>query len=317
MFDQPVFKILARNDTGAAQGHQGGMVIPRDLEDYMPLLTGSTDVHAPTLDQVIEAELYLDGSYKGTVLTRYQYQTWGGMRRAERRLTGNLGPIRNFAGRDDILLIERDLDDPSHYRLSIETKTSSIYPQVLAMAKGRRWGPLNASLPPFGNRDVGIALSEIESKEMGPPVLVSDQRATSISIIKRKVRDVAFRKRLVAIYGSSCAISHRSVQAPSGSSGLDAAHIIPVEAGGTDDPRNGLLLSKDVHWALDNALLYIDSDRRVAIPGVVKAIPSNEFLRSLTGLALRDPSPIALRASDEALHWHRVAVLERPAVGNY
>ena len=35
-WDFPIFKILANNDTGAAAGHQGGVVIPKDLRVYFP-----------------------------------------------------------------------------------------------------------------------------------------------------------------------------------------------------------------------------------------------------------------------------------------
>jgi hypothetical protein len=35
-YDKPVFKILARNDTGQTGGHQGGLVIPKSLVKYFP-----------------------------------------------------------------------------------------------------------------------------------------------------------------------------------------------------------------------------------------------------------------------------------------
>ena len=38
MFDTPVYKILASNDTGASPGHQGGKQIPNDIEEF-PTLT--------------------------------------------------------------------------------------------------------------------------------------------------------------------------------------------------------------------------------------------------------------------------------------
>jgi len=315
IFDQPVFKILSLNDTGAAVGHQGGMVIPKGLEDYMPSLSGVVNALSPTIDQQIEAELFLNGEYVGTVATRYQYQTWGGARSPERRLTGNLGAIRNYAAENDILLIERSLDDLLHYRLSVETKSSTIYKQLLALANGRRWGVVETGVPPAGNRAIERTLADIEHAEDDLPTLISDDRATIISMVERKVRDVAFRRRLVDIYNSRCAVSGISIQKPSGGTGLDAAHIIPVEAGGTDDPRNGLLLSKDVHWAFDNGLVHIGADRRVVVPELVRAVPSNDFLRTLNGLSLTNPSPTSLRAADEALEWHRNAAMEKLEAG--
>jgi putative restriction endonuclease len=38
-FDAPLFNVLAHNDTGQAVGHQGGIVIPKDLDPYFPQLS--------------------------------------------------------------------------------------------------------------------------------------------------------------------------------------------------------------------------------------------------------------------------------------
>ena len=41
-WDAPFFKLLANNDTGAASGHQGGVVIPKELRPYFPSLNPKT-----------------------------------------------------------------------------------------------------------------------------------------------------------------------------------------------------------------------------------------------------------------------------------
>ncbi len=41
---------------------------------------------------------------------------------------------------------------------------------------------------------------------------------------------------------------------------LDGAHVIPVEKGGSDDVRNGLLLSASLHRAFDANLWAINPD---------------------------------------------------------
>lgn len=117
-FDQPLYKVLAPNDTGSAPGHKSGFVVPRDLKDYFPPLPQAVSAGdlAPGFD--VTASLFDGGTYLGDVRTRYQLQTWGGTRR-ERRMTGNLGAILNLAPGNDILLIERGISDPSHYRLTL------------------------------------------------------------------------------------------------------------------------------------------------------------------------------------------------------
>lgn len=105
-WDMPFFKKLPKNDTGDAPGHQGGLVVPKDLRIYFPKLIGDTTSDRPTIDHNIKALLY-DGTKKvGCVGTRYQFQTWGGTRSPESRLTGNLGTIRNLAKADDIMVIQ-------------------------------------------------------------------------------------------------------------------------------------------------------------------------------------------------------------------
>lgn len=313
MFDSPVFKVLSKNDTGSARGHQGGMVIPKDLEEYFPPLRGRVTAISPTVEQLIEADLFLNGVFKGSVTTRYQFQTWGGVRSPERRITSNLGAIRNYADEDDILLFQRSLEDPLRFRISLITRASPEYPELVALTDSRRWGVLTGSLQPVANEAVDGRTRVLRAAESQKAVLFSERKA-SISSVERKVRNVAFRSRLIEIYEGRCAISGRSLQKPTGGSGLDAAHIIPVEAGGSDDPRNGLLLSKDVHWAFDSGLIYIGASRETVIPDIVRNIPSNQFLRSLAGVKLADPDPAALRPDTAALEWHRRASIEKLSV---
>ena len=116
-FDRPLFKELAHNDAGRAAGHQGGIVIPKELEDFFPQLSARVTVAAPTNDEQIRAELFVGDEYLSTTSTRYQFQTWGATRPPERRLTGNLSVLRNVAVAGDYLTIERNLADRSLYRL--------------------------------------------------------------------------------------------------------------------------------------------------------------------------------------------------------
>lgn len=313
MFDSPVFKVLSRNDTGAASGHQGGLVIPKELEEYFPPLKGRITPASPTVEQLIEAELLLDGVYKGSVTTRYQFQTWGGARSPERRLTSSLGSIRNYADKDDILLFQRSLEDPLKFRMSLITRASPEYPELIELIGSSRWGVLRPEFRPVENDAVAGRVRALKAAETKQVELFLDRKA-AISTVERKVRNVAFRHRLVEIYEGRCAVSGRSLQKPTGGSGLDAAHIIPVEAGGSDDPRNGILLSKDVHWAFDSGLVYIGPDRVTVVPEAVRSIPSNQFLRSLAGIKLADPNPDTLRPDMAAIEWHRRYAIEKLAV---
>src|SRR5438067_2316226 len=57
-WDKPFFKSLANNDTTAAPGHQGGLVVPKDLRRFFPGLLGRISASTPTLDRRILTDLY-------------------------------------------------------------------------------------------------------------------------------------------------------------------------------------------------------------------------------------------------------------------
>lgn len=139
-YDKPVFKMLAHNDTGGAVGHQGGVLIPKYLESYFPKLSSQVTPSKPTVSATLSAELFNGSTALAQVDTRYQYQTWGATRSPERRVTGNLGPLRSLAKADDILLMERSLVSPNTFRLTLIRKGTPRYGTIVASAPGRRWG---------------------------------------------------------------------------------------------------------------------------------------------------------------------------------
>jgi putative restriction endonuclease len=140
LYAKPAYKMLAHNDTGRAIGHQGGPLVPKNIESYFPALKGKTSAANPTLSKFIQAEL-LDGNVShGIVETRYQYQTWRAARSPERRITGNLQPLLGNARRDDILLMERDLNDPFKYRLTLLRKGTTEHTAIVAKVGRKRWG---------------------------------------------------------------------------------------------------------------------------------------------------------------------------------
>lgn len=305
MLDEPVFKILAHNDTGAARGHQGGMVIPADLEDYFPDITGTINSGQPTADVPVRADLVVDGKLLATVTTRYQYQTWGATRRKERRLTANLGPLRNAASAGDILLFQRHLDDTSRMVLTLIKKGDAEFLQLQKMTNGKNWGTLTDAPRPASNRDIRSAEDQINLIANGPFSAFATDRRTITSTGLRKARDAAFRKRLLQIHDGACAVSRISIRTPSGALNVDAAHIVPVEAGGSDDPRNGLLLSKDLHWAFDKGLFHVNVGYQVVVPAAVLQTHNNAFLAGFNGRKLSLPPDTRLHPKQEALEWHR------------
>lgn len=307
MLDTSVFKKLAHNDTGQARGHQGGIVVPKAIAQFFPPLPTTTTVANPTVDATLIADLFVDGRRVDTVETRYQHQTWGGTRPPERRLTDNLGALRNEATKDDILLFTKDLDDNGYIQLHLVRQGTAEYLLLNAKVGSERWGPLDVNNPPVTVEQIFEAEDYIEREAATPPSAFDNERGTIEVSAVRKARDRAFRGKVLEQYDYRCAFTGRKFMSPIGRMvlGLDAAHVIPVSENGSDHPANGLPLTKDLHWAFDRGLIGVNTDRTIFVPASVYSIPGNEFLRDMHGQPIREAKEPKLRVMEEALDWHR------------
>lgn len=137
-----VYKILAQNDTSNAKGHQGGPLIPKAIAWYFPTLPATTTALSPTVDVPLSVELWLGATAIGSANTRYQHQTWGAKRSVERRITGELVPLLQYANKNDLLVIERDSVVATQYRLTLHKAGTAAHTSAIAKYPGRRWGAL-------------------------------------------------------------------------------------------------------------------------------------------------------------------------------
>lgn len=85
------------------------------------------------------------------------------------------------------------------------------------------------------------------------PFVATSSRRRKKADVERLERDPKFKFEVLRRFGGRCALSNIGVPAM-----LDAAHVIPVEDGGPDDERNGLLLSAGLHRAYDAGLWAIE-----------------------------------------------------------
>ncbi len=165
-WDEPFYKLLARNDTSDAPGHQGGLVLPKTLRQYFPNLTGVITKQTPTIDHDITAVLFSGSTFLGTVNTRYQYQTWKGTRSPESRITGSLGILRDIAHEDDLLIIQRSLEKLDLYKFTLVGKETKEYKRCKKMIKNR-WGLLSNESP-VTHEELLETISELREKESTP-----------------------------------------------------------------------------------------------------------------------------------------------------
>jgi predicted restriction endonuclease len=182
---------------------------------------------------------------------------------------------------------------------------------AVCLAKAVGSGVLDLQQQPVSVDDTADAERYINDQLAGPPTAFGPPRALTETTTVRKARDRAFRAALLSEYGSLCAFTDRGYTSPVPPRivGLDAAHIVPVEASGSDHPANGLLLAKDIHWAFDRGLIGVSENREIIVPDPVRNQNGNEFLGGLHGKPIREARSPHLRVLEEALAWHRNEVL--------
>lgn len=85
-----------------------------------------------------------------------------------------------------------------------------------------------------------------------PEAEVHERQRAAVS---RLVRDRGFRLRVLSAYGWRCAVTGWSAPPSLAHGLLEAAHLIPVAAGGSDSVRNGLALTATIHRLFDAGAL--------------------------------------------------------------
>jgi predicted restriction endonuclease len=131
------------------------------------------------------------------------------------------------------------------------------------------------------------------------------QEDRAIYRVSRQKREAAFREIVLSNYGFTCAVTGlrfrhgRTIEA-------EAAHIIGKDVLGTDDPRNGLALSRTAHWAFDRGLVTISDQYELIVHRQAKAADHALFpILEAAGNFILLPSESVYRPHPEALEWHR------------
>ncbi len=307
-FDIAFFKKLSNNDTGSSLGHQGGIVVPVDLTRFLPRLSRRPD--SPTADCLLSVELRNEGNTLGNVETRYQMQTWGGERRPEYRITGNLSPLRSIAKGGDLLVFERVAGSLEQFRLTLIPQESNRYAQVLRFASAdRRWDrlPLLSAngLDLYGNEGAScidvLAERDALRREAEKPFELFEKRRRRINLNRTIARSAAFSQEVRHCYEYTCAVS-RVCLTDAREYEVEAAHIIPVGSNGPDDIRNGIALCRTMHWAFDRGLITISADRKVKLSSLAQREPCCGYLAQFDSMEVLHT---AVMPAEEALAWHR------------
>ena len=127
------------------------------------------------------------------------------------------------------------------------------------------------------------------------------------------VRSPAFRRVVTQIYDYRCAATGVRLLLPSGEAMVEAAHIHPFSETGDDDPRNGLALTPNIHWAMDKNLIAPGPDRLWHVSKVLdRRIPDFQTLTNLEGMPLFLPAELRFAPKEESLVWRFRRLRQRP-----
>jgi putative restriction endonuclease len=304
-WDAPFFKRLAHNDTGQAAGHQGGMVLPKDLRQFLPALDeAATSLEAPTTDRYLRAEMFVGAKHLTDSVLRYQLQTWGGTRSAESRITDGFGPLRNQAREGDLLIFQRRADALDRLRLILVKKGTPEFAEAEVWTVGRKWGPLFTAVSPVTVTQITQAKVELAALAEKPFELVRPAIPRLETTQSRIARSAVFRERVRLEYVKRCCVSGIVIASPTGLYEAESAHVVPISEGGSDDIRNGIALAQTLHWAFDRGLIGILPSRKVHIPRAVKRMEENAFLKQFEGKPIAEATSSDLRVHRDALAWH-------------
>jgi len=312
-WDFPFFKGLSPNDAGDTRSHQAGFVIPMLLREWFPGLHGTPTAANPTISAEISATLYEGATYLGRATTTYRYQTWGGTRSPESRLTGGLALLKALARGGDFVVFQRRIDDISRFRLILVRDGTPDHTEITALVVNpmEAWGALypEPERQPLANTIFRAATAEQNTREAAAFQLFDMTAIRTETRHNRPARSTAFKTAIRALYGSDCCVCGFAVVHPNGrKSEMEAAHVVPRSRQGSDDSRNGLGLCRRHHWAFDQGLFGVDDHSEIIAPASVLAIPVNDaLLTPLVGQRIWQPP--ATPVAPEALRWHRDHVL--------
>jgi len=121
-------------------------------------------------------------------------------------------------------------------------------------------------------------------------------------LLNRPFREAKFRQHIRIAYNRTCAFTGLRLINGSGRPEVEAAHIRPVEAGGSDSVRNGIALSATMHWMFDRGLLSIADDHEILQSRHLNYDVSHILNKDMKVIV---PSSPHQQPHPDYLRWHR------------
>ncbi len=148
--------------------------------------------------------------------------------------------------------------------------------------------------------EVGDYRRQIEGKES-----VLEVRETP-----KEIRDTAFRRLVVSSYDFRCAACGIRVIIEDQSM-VEAAHLIPYAISKDDDPRNGIALCHNHHWAMDRFLIAPGLDFVWHVSELLdRRIRDHQPVYDLESQKILMPRQAKFHPKNEGLNWRMGRLLK-------
>lgn len=128
-------------------------------------------------------------------------------------------------------------------------------------------------------------------------------------LVSRPFREAAFAKVVCQAYDATCAMTGLKLINGGGRCEIEAAHIRPVgdDHRGPDSVRNGLALSRTMHWLFDRGLISVADDFTILaakklIPDAVKGMLNRNGRLIVPDDPPLRPHPVFLRYHRERIY---------------
>lgn len=208
---------------------------------------------------------------KGSGASRNGRQAYFATARIRRIEPDSELPNHSYALVEDYLDFTCDVtrlrSDGMHYERALHQPDGSTNAGLRQRAVRRLDEPDFNAIMSAGLIDAELMLRDEEGLEV--PGFADEQvpyeRPIVPQLLNRPLRDAAFRHAVLKAYDSACAFTDLKIINGRKRAEVDAAHIRPVGDNhrGSDSIRNGMALSKTIHWLFDRGIVAVSNDYEI------------------------------------------------------
>lgn len=196
----------------------------------------------------------------------------------------------------------RELGDPTRVGASIQGRSvrqlsETDFARIVRAGLSETLAPENA-----GRLELNQDFVDPDTWSLLTAGLAEQERRIVQMLVNKKIRAASFRRQVCDAYGDRCAVTGLRIVNGGGKAEVQAAHILPVSAGGPDTVQNGIALSATAHWLFDRHLISLTDEYGLLLSH--NKVPAE--LRQLFGRQLE-----RIRLPSEASLWPHPSYIKR------